>query len=201
MHLIIVRHGETQWTISGQHTGTTDLALTERGESQSVAIGPLLGHLLKGERPSVYVSPRIRTVRTAQLAIAETEMHLEPLVVEFDYGIYEGKTFDEIRSIDPTWNIWRDGCPGGESINDVAIRADAFLESHVDGVDHPVVVFTHGHFSRILVVRALGLDPTDGARLVSSPGSISTVVESHGQPSIGLWNASADLLDAARSSG
>lgn len=195
MHLIIVRHGETEWTLSGQHTGKTDLALTEHGRYQAASLRPVLRSLLKNQNWSAYSSPRTRAIETAGLALPEASPQIEPLIEEFDYGIYEGKTFDEITTINPSWNIWTDGCPEGESVADVASRADQFLEKYVKDSSDSIVIFTHGHFSRILVTRALGIDPTVGSLLVNSPGSISVVEESHGQPCLGVWNASADLIN------
>ncbi|HVB02044.1 MAG TPA: histidine phosphatase family protein [Acidimicrobiales bacterium] len=196
MQLIIVRHGETQWTQSHQYTGRTDLALTDLGRRQSTAIGPLLKSLLQTRTPSVYSSPLKRTIETMDLALSVDHQNIEPLLTEYDYGSYEGQTFEQITALRPGWDIWRDGCPDGETTDEVASRADRFLSEHVDTAITPVVVFTHGHFSRILTARALGLSGSSGSLFASSVASVSIVQEHHDIRCIGLWNASADLVEA-----
>ena len=196
MELIIVRHGETAWTLSGQYTGATDLPLTAHGRLQAAALGPLLGRMLAGRVPQVYSSPRERATETLALALPGTGAIVEPLVAEYDYGTYEGLTHEQISMLRPEWNIWRDGCPAGESTEAVGARADAFLRGHAEHAPGPVVVVSHGHFSRILAARALGLTAQNGRLLAAGTASVSVVKDFHGERCIALWNASADLLRA-----
>ena len=196
MQLIIVRHGETEWTISRQYTSRTDIALTDLGRDQSTTMGRLLKEILQERTPLVYSSPLRRAIETMGLALPVHQHRIEPLLSEFDYGSYEGQTFEQITAGRPGWNIWRDGCQDGETIDEVGSRADRFLSEYVDHAITPVVVFTHGHFSRIMAARALGLGAASGSLFASSVASVSTVNEHHGIRCIGLWNVSADRLDA-----
>ncbi|WP_443048322.1 histidine phosphatase family protein [Streptomyces sp. H39-C1] len=196
VELIIVRHGETAWTLSGRHTGATDLPLTEHGRLEAAALRPLLGHVLAGREPVVYASPRERAAQTLALAMPGVRGNVEPLVAEYDYGTYEGLTHEQISTLRPGWNIWRDGCPAGESTGGVGARADAFLIGHAEHTPGPVVVVSHGHFSRILAARALGLAADHGRLLAAGTASVSVVKDFHGERCIALWNASADLLGA-----
>lgn len=196
MQLVIVRHGETRWTLSGQYTSRTDLTLTPLGRQQSAAIAPILQSLLDGQTPMVFSSPLGRAIETRDLALPGQQEHVEPLLSEYDYGSYEGLTFAQISALRPGWEIWRDGCEDGETTQEVASRADRFLRGVVDQSVTPVVAFTHGHFSRILTARALGLSGSSGALFASSVASVSTVIESHGLRCIGLWNVSSHLLEA-----
>lgn len=187
MPLLLLRHGETAWTLSGRHTGFTDLALTETGRDEARAQQPRLQDLLAGETPLVMVSPRLRTIETADLALPGLERTIEPLLREYDYGDYEGLTSDEINARAPGWDIWTDGCPGGETTDDVATRADQFLES-VRTVSRPIVAVTHGHMSRFLALRAVGLPVRYGGVLNSATGSLSMVADHRGRPTLSLWN-------------
>jgi broad specificity phosphatase PhoE len=193
MRLIIVRHGETDWTLAGRHTGATDVPLTANGYRQASALPLLLEHILRGQRPVVVSSPRRRATETATLALPECQLAIDPLVAEYDYGDDEGLTALQIRHLAPGWDIWCDGCPGGESTADVGRRADAFLHKHTDNGTQPVVV-THGHFSRILTARALGLAPEYGRLFASATATVSLIEDHHGERCVGLWNADAALL-------
>lgn len=195
MELILVRHGETEWTLSGQHTGTTDLKLTSNGRRQAASLGPLLDCVLDGRHPAVYSSPRQRALQTAALALPDTEPVVEPLLAEYDYGAYEGLTTDQIGVLSPGWNIWDDGCPDGESTDQVGTRADEFLHSYVDGSLEPVVVISHGHFSRVLAARALRQAAATGRLLASATASVSVINEHHDQRCTSLWNVSADFVN------
>ncbi len=196
MRLIIVRHGETPWTISNRYTSSTDLALTEHGRHQSAAVRPILQNLIASRPTAVYSSPLIRAIETMDLALPGLQREIEPLLSEFDYGSYEGETFETIQAEHPGWDIWRDGCPEGETTNEVGNRADQFLNKYVNHEKRPVIVFTHGHFSRILTARALGLEGMSGSLFASSVASVSMVTEHHGIRCIGLWNVSPEFFDA-----
>ena len=196
--LIIVRHGETEWTLSHRHTGREDIALTAHGRRQSSSLGPYLKSVLHNRAATFHSSPMRRALETMELALPGIEYRVEPLLMEYDYGIYEGQTFEQIRAVLPDWDIWRDGCPEGERTGDVASRADKFLAEYVDNATQPVVVFTHGHFSRILAARALGLEAKSGSIFSSSPASVSIVQEHHDIRCIELWNASVDTIAAER---
>lgn len=195
MELVIVRHGETEWTITGRFTGTTEVPLTADGRRQVVSLHRILSGVLKGRSPVVLSSPRGRARESAGLALPDSHALVDPLLAEFDYGTYEGLTPTEVVDRRPGWNIWRDGCPEGESVEEVGVRARQFLESTVAHAPGPVVVVTHGHFSRILAATALGLAPAQGRLLASATASVSLVEDHHGERCIGLWNVSADLGD------
>jgi broad specificity phosphatase PhoE len=203
VELIIVRHGETEWTISGQYTGTTDLELTSNGRRQAASLRPLLDTVLDGRHPAVYSSPRQRARQTAALAFPDTEAVVEPLLAEYDYGAFEGLTTAQIGVLSPGWNIWDNGCPGGESTDQVGWRADDFLHRYVDASTQPVVVISHGHFSRILAARALRQSAATGRLFASATASVSVITDDHDQRCTSLWNVSADLINniAARPNG
>lgn len=193
MRLIIVRHGETDWTLAGRYTGTTDLSLTAHGREQAASLTSLLERILDGQPGALVSSPRRRATETAQLALPAPHMAVDPLVAEYDYGDYEGLTAQQIRQRAPGWDIWRDGCPNGESTADVGRRADVFLRTHADHGPQPVVV-THGHFSRILAARALGLAPECGRLFASTTATVSLIEDHDGEQCLGLWNVDTALL-------
>jgi broad specificity phosphatase PhoE len=196
VELIIVRHGETEWTISGQHTGVTDLPLTPNGRRQATQLQPIAARILDGQSPVVYTSPRQRAIDTAELAFPDRRAALEPLLAEYDYGDYEGLTTEQIIEQAPGWDIWRDGCPNGESTDEVGGRADTFIRQAIGtSTDAVVVVVTHGHFSRILAATALGLDARQGQIFTSDTASISIIGDHHGKRCIQLWNMTADRPD------
>jgi broad specificity phosphatase PhoE len=142
----------------------------------------------------LFSSPRRRATGTAVIALPGHYATIDPLLGEYDYGDYEGLTAEQIAQLAPDWDIWRDGCPNGESTADVGQRADAFLHSHASSSTHPVVVVTHGHFSRILAARALGLAPEFGRLFASSTAAVSLIEDHHGERCVGLWNLEAALL-------
>lgn len=193
MQLIVVRHAETPWSISGQHTGRTDLDLTDAGRASAIALGPLLRSVIGSTSPLIYSSPLRRATETARLALDAPEVHIDQRLAEFDYGAFEGLTYAQISEERPGWSIWKDHCPGGESLDDVARRVDAFLAAHAGDQDQPVVVFSHGHLSRVLVCRALGLEADQGALFDIANASVSLIYERRGSHCIGLWNATTDL--------
>jgi broad specificity phosphatase PhoE len=196
MELIIVRHGETEWTISGQYTGVTDLPLTPNGRRQAERLQPLAARILDGQNPVVYTSPRQRAIDTAKLAFPAQRAAPEPLLAEYDYGDYEGLTTKQITKQSPGWDIWRDGCPNGESTDEVGARADTFLRQAIGVSTHAaVVVVTHGHFSRVLAAVALGLDARQGQLFASDTASIAVIGDHHGKRCIQLWNMTVDPAD------
>jgi broad specificity phosphatase PhoE len=182
--LVLVRHGETEWSRGGRHTGSTDVPLTPFGERQAAALAPVLATL----RPVlVLASPRERARRTAELAGATAET--DPDLAEWAYGEYEGVTTPEIRRDRPGWTIWTGDPPGGETAAQVGARADRVLaRAHEAMPAGDVLLFTHGHFGRVLAARYLGL-PVDGGRLFAlGPASPCLLGTEHGFPVIQRWN-------------
>lgn len=170
--LILLRHGQTEWSRSGRHTGRTDLELTEEGLQQARSAASALAEL-KLDNPLVISSPRRRAVVTAELAgldVAETT----ELLAEWDYGDYEGLTTPQIREQVPDWLVWTHGCPGGESLADVSARADRAVALALERMATRDVVFVgHGHFSRAVMTRWMELPVTDGIRISMAAASIS----------------------------
>jgi len=184
--LYIARHGETEWSLSGQHTGLTDLQLTERGQSNARR----LGDRLRG-RPFAHVfsSPLQRARRTCELAGFGAEAEVDRDLLEWNYGEYEGLRTAEIHTIRPGWELFRDGCPGGESAGDVGTRADRVVD-RVRAVQQDVLIFSSGHFLRVLVARWLGLEPEAGRYFLLSTASLSALSYEHDltRPVIKFWN-------------
>jgi broad specificity phosphatase PhoE len=161
--LILLRHGETEWSRDRKHTGRTDLDLTENGRQQAKLAGLTLEHLAL-EDPLVISSPRRRALATAELA-GLTVHEVSPLLVEWDYGDYEGMTTHEIRTDTPGWLLWTYGCPGGESVDQVSMRADQAVAYALDRMpDRDVVFVSHGHFSRSVITRWVEQPLREGAR-------------------------------------
>jgi broad specificity phosphatase PhoE len=191
MHLILVRHGETAWSKSGQYTGSTDLELLDEGAAQARAIGPLIRRALGGADPAyIFTSPLKRAVDTARLAWPRHEAAPCDALRECDYGAYEGLTRAQVRARRPNWDFWSDGCLDGESADQVGARADAFLGSLGDR-EGPILAFSHGHMIRILAARALGLSADQGRLFALSTASVSVIREEYGKPAIALWNETA----------
>ena len=182
----LARHGETAWSLSGQHTGLTDLPLTERGQRNAVALGERLKGLTFAK---VYTSPLQRASLTCKLAgfgdVAEVDRDL----LEWDYGQYEGLTSAEIHAKRPDWKLFRDGCPGGESPEQVGARADRVI-ARVRAVKGDVLLFSSGHFLRVFGARWLELEPSGGRYFLLSTASLSAASYEHNlsQPVIRLWN-------------
>jgi broad specificity phosphatase PhoE len=188
----LARHGETAWTITGQHTGLTDLPLTERGERNARK----LGERLNGKTfAKVFSSPLLRAMRTCELAGFGAVAETDPDLVEWDYGEYEGRLTVDIFKERPDWQLFRDGCPGGESPQQVAARADRAV-SRVRAVAGDVLVFSSGHFLRVLATRWIGVEPINGRSLMLSTASLSALSyeNSLSQPSIRLWNDTNHLF-------
>jgi probable phosphoglycerate mutase len=182
----LARHGETAWSITGQHTGLTDLPLTERGERNARR----LGERLKGVTINkVFTSPLKRAVRTCELAGFGAQAGVDSNLIEWNYGEYEGRRTEEIHAERPGWQLFRDGCPGGESPQQVGARADLAIE-RVREVQGNVLIFSSGHILRVLAARWLGLEPAGGKYLLLSTASLSVLSYEHSlsQPAIELWN-------------
>jgi probable phosphoglycerate mutase len=185
VELWVVRHGETEWSASGRHTSRTDLPLTAAGERQARAIGTMLRDL---QPALVLCSPRLRATETARLAGLRVDETTEELA-EWDYGDYEGKTTAEIREEDPTWSLWTHGTPGGEPRQEVAARADRVLRRAAGVLPAgPVVLVGHGHFSRMLGARWIGLPSSAGANLLLGTAAPSLLGAQYGAPVIARWN-------------
>jgi len=182
----LARHGETAWSLSGQHTGRTDLPLTERGERNARALGERLRGLTFAK---VFTSPLQRAARTCELAGFGSVAEIDPDLVEWDYGQYEGRRSAEIRVERPDWQLFRDGCPGGESPGQIGARADRVM-GRVRAVKGDVLVFSSGHFLRVFAARWLGLDAAGGRYLLLSTASLSALSYEHNlaEPVIRLWN-------------
>jgi broad specificity phosphatase PhoE len=182
--LVVLRHGETTWSKSGQHTGRTEIELTDTGRAQAMLAGRVLGEL-KLDRPLVVSSPRQRTLDTARLADITVD-EISPLLAEWDYGSYEGLTAAQIRETEPNWLVWTHGCPGGESVAEVKVRADravALALEHMASRD--VLFISHGHFSRAVITRWLELPLVEGSRFGMLTASIAICGFDHGLRQLG----------------
>ena len=169
--LILVRHGETEWSRTGQHTGRSDIGLTDRGRNEAALVAPTL----EGWNfAHVFSSPLSRALDTAKLATIGGEIIVDDIFMEWDYGPYEGRTNAEIQKAEPGWSKWVGDIEGGENAHDVGQRADAAIERLVSAsADGPVLVFAHGHFLAIFVARWLGFDATDGKRFIMQTATVS----------------------------
>ncbi len=191
----LARHGETAWTVSRQHTGRTDLPLTARGEDNAWGLRDRLRGL---SFDRVFVSPMRRARQTCLLAgFGEQAVSVADLT-EWDYGEYEGLTTAEIRRQRPGWSLFRDGCPGGESVAAVGARADRVI-ARLRSMPGHVLVFGHGHFFRVLAARWIGLLPGDASRFVLGTAALSILGYEHGpeDPAIRLWNDGRHTVTAA----
>jgi broad specificity phosphatase PhoE len=184
VELYLVRHGETEWSRARRHTGRTDLPLSAAGEAEAAALGR---HLRGLEVDRVLSSPLTRAVATARLAGFGDRVELTDALLEFDYGEYEGRTTAEIRATRPGWDLFRDGCPGGETVEDAAGRARALLAELAEP-DGRVLLFSHGHQLRILTACFLGLPPDAARHLFLGTASVSVLGVEHEWPAILLWN-------------
>jgi broad specificity phosphatase PhoE len=196
--LYLIRHGETEWSLSGRHTSRTDIPLTEHGEDGARELGPRLRDIPFAR---VLTSPRPRARRTCELAGLGSVAAVEPNLTEWDYGDYEGLRSADILQTRPAWNLFRDGCPGGESPAQVSDRADRLI-AQLRPLDGNVALFTHGHFGRVLGVRWIDLPVLEAQRFLLSTASLSVLGYEHDrtdQPVIGRWNdASDERPDAGR---
>jgi broad specificity phosphatase PhoE len=184
MQIVLVRHGETEWSLSGQHTSRTDLPLLPVGRERAEALGPKLA---AWDFALVLCSPLRRARETCELAGYGDRAEIVDDLREWDYGEYEGLTTPQIRDTTPSWNLWTDGCPGGEQPADVGARADRVIERMRDaGGD--VLAFAHGHIFRVVAARWIALPVAGGARLALKAGALSVLGFERETEVIRLWN-------------
>lgn len=187
--IVLVRHGETSWSRSGQHTGRTDIPLLEDGQRMGRA---LEASLRAWSFAAVWTSPLSRASKTCALSGYGVIARTNPDLMEWDYGTYEGKTSTEIHAMAPGWTLWRDGAPEGEMVEQVGARADRVMEE-VRRVEGNVLLFSHGHFLRAFAARWLGLPPTEGRLFALSTASISVLGWDEEQPILVSWNDTTHL--------
>ena len=186
--IYLIRHGETEWALSGQHTGRTDIPLTANGEAAARKLGLKLKEVVFTR---VLTSPRLRARRTGELAGVQPAAEVEPDLAEWDYGDYEGLRSAEILKARPDWNIYHDGCPHGESPVEIAGRADRLIV-RLRSLTGNVALFSHGHFGRVLAARWIGLPVTEAQRFQLDTATLSILGYEHDRvesPVIALWNA------------
>ncbi len=191
LQLYLIRHGETAWSVTGQHTGFTDITLTAHGEEEARDLAP---HLRKIHFTKILTSPLRRARQTCELAGYGAAAQVDPDLVEWNYGDYEGKSTTDINEGRPGWNIWRDGCPHGETPADISDRADKLL-AHLRELSGNVALFSHGQFGSALAARWIGLAVIEAQHFTLGPASISILAYEAGHPKVpvfALWNACAD---------
>jgi broad specificity phosphatase PhoE len=189
-NIYLVRHGETEWSRSGQHTGRTDLPLTARGEEDARRLGRRLHGL---HFALVLTSPLQRARRTCELAGFGEQAVADPDLREWDYGLYEGRRSADILRERPGWHLFRDGCPGGEGPDQIGARADRVL-ARIRAAAGDVLLFAHGHVLRVLAARWLGLPPQDGRLFYLNTGALCILGQEHDNPQepvLKLWNDTA----------
>jgi probable phosphoglycerate mutase len=190
LQIYFIRHGETKWSISGQHTGRTDIPLTAHGEEMARQLGPSLRQITFAR---ILTSASLRARQTCELAGLGPASEVEPDLEEWDYGDYEGRLSVDIRKSRPDWEVWRDGCPRGETPKEVSNRADRLIE-HLIGVKGNIALFSHGQFGRVLAARWIGLPVINGRHLAIYPASLSILGHENDYPErrvISLWNAAS----------
>jgi broad specificity phosphatase PhoE len=186
MQIVLVRHGETEWSLSGQHTSRTDLPLLPVGRERAAALGPVLAGW---DFSLVLTSPLRRARETCELAGFGEQAEVCEDLREWDYGEYEGLTTPQIREDRPGWDLWRDGCPGGEQPADVGARADTVIE-RMRGAGGDVLAFAHGHIFRVLAARWIELPVAGGSRLALRAGALCVLGFERETQVISLWNDS-----------
>jgi broad specificity phosphatase PhoE len=188
LRLYLIRHGETEWSLSGQHTGRSDIPLTGHGEDEARTLAPCFrGISFSG----VLTSPRQRARRTCELAGLGSAAEIEPDLAEWDYGDYEGQRSEDVRKTRPGWMVFRDGCPGGETPAQVASRADRII-ARLSGMHGNVAVFSHGQFGCVLAARWIGLPIIEARHFSLDPASLSVLGYNPDHPDtavIALWNS------------
>jgi broad specificity phosphatase PhoE len=190
MRLYLARHGETEWTLTRRHTGRSDVPLTPAGEDQARALGL---ELADAGVERVLSSPLDRAFTSARLAGFGDRVERRDALLEMDYGEYEGLTTRQIREQRPGWDLFRDGCPGGETVADVAKRVQPLL-AEVTAAEGNIVLFGHGHNLRVLAATYLGLEPAAARHLFLGTGSISVLGHEHDWPAILHWNHTGGSL-------
>jgi probable phosphoglycerate mutase len=191
--LYLIRHGQTAWSLSGQHTGRTEIPLTEQGEQDARELAERL-HAVRFNR--VFTSPRQRAQRTCELVGFNAVAELEPDLAEWDYGDYEGQRSVDIRKGRPDWNLFQDRCPRGESPVQVAERADRVI-ARLRALEGNMAIFSHGHFGRIVAARWIGLPVRQAQHFLLSTASLSILGYEHNlveEPAIVLWNAASKAM-------
>jgi broad specificity phosphatase PhoE len=183
VEIVLVRHGETEWSRDGRHTGRTDIPLTETGRAQARQLAAALG---EWSFARVLSSPLERALETCRLAGLGDAVEVTEDLMEWDYGEYEGITTPQIRESRPGWYLWRDGCPGGETAADVGRRVDRVIAQLEDG---DVALFAHGHVLRVLAARWIGLGPEGGALLALGTGTLSVLGYERETRVVRRWNA------------
>jgi broad specificity phosphatase PhoE len=185
-NIYLVRHGETEWSLSGQHTGRVDIPLTSHGEDEAAHLRKRLEEI---KPVLVLSSPSQRARRTCELAGWSANMQVDADLTEWDYGDYEGRTTPEIKKERPDWSLFRDGCPHGETAEDVGLRADRVI-ARVRSLNEDVLLFGHSHTFRIFAARWLALPAQGGAYFKLAPASVSILSFEHtlAEPAIALWN-------------
>ena len=186
-HLVLVRHGETAWSLSGQHTGRTDIALTGRGEDEARALAPVMAGM---RFEHVLTSPAGRARRTCELSGLAAASRIDPDLAEWDYGAYEGRSSVDIRRDRPDWVLCRDGCPDGEDAEQVCARADRLI-ARLRTLDGNVALFSHGQFGTSLAARWIGLPIAQSQHLMFGTASIGVLGYNPGHPDVSVlerWN-------------
>ncbi|MDD5578977.1 MAG: histidine phosphatase family protein [Methylobacter sp.] len=189
--IFLIRHGETAWSLSGQHTGRTEIPLTAIGEQHALKLGKRLQATTFNH---VFTSPRQRARQTCKLAGLDLAAEIEPDLAEWDYGDYEGRRTVDIRKERADWNLFRDGAPNGETPVQVSDRADRFI-AHLKPLEGNIALFSHGHFGRVLAARWIGLTVSEAQHFLLSPASLSILGYEHDNPArpvIALWNDSEE---------
>ena len=188
--IYLARHGETAWSATGRHTGLTDLPLNERGEHNARQLGKRLAGM---SFAAVLTSPSQRAKRTCELAGFAGNAEIDPELVEWNYGDYEGLRTVEIRAKRPGWELFRDGCPNGESPKEVGARADRVI-ARIRAIKGDVLIFSSGHFLRVFAARWLGLEAAAGKYFMLSTASLSALSYEHDEPAIQFWNNTAHTI-------
>ena len=184
MNVFVIRHGETAWSLSGQHTGTTDIPLTDNGRRLAERLCPVLA---KEVFASVLVSPMQRARETCELAGLGNSAVIDSDLVEWNYGEYEGLTPEQIHEVAPGWLIFRDGCPGGEAPEQVGARVDRVI-ARSRAVDGDIALFAHGHVLRVLAARWIGLPAGGGQHFLLDTGTLSVLGYYRDVPAVRIWN-------------
>jgi probable phosphoglycerate mutase len=182
---VLIRHGETEWTLNGRHTGRTDIPLTQNGRDAARQLAPLAAQV---RFSLVLTSPMRRAGETCELAGLGDQAEIDADLLEWNYGEYEGLTAQEIHARHPGWRVFTHGCPGGETPADVAARVDRVI-ARIRSVEGHIALFAHGHVFRVLAARWLGLPPAGGSHFLLDPATVSVLSHHRGTPEVKCWNA------------